>query len=171
MKKNKFIYSTFIVFLLISCNTKDKKNSSAAYVNQSSQYFGSELAKIPFNYIIGKWNISSIQFSEHAINKKNEAMYKSISITYIKQSDRIPIEFMKDGKLLVNNDTVGIWFEKENQLVLSGKVTNTKYPFFLNTSYRVGKNKLSGILTCFFSDSNGPHHQVKYILLKEKNNR
>jgi|GEM_PF-3252195 len=168
MKKLPTPFCLMIV-LLYAC-TPPKKNTIKDETNAKIEpaYFGNEAKKIDIDYIVGKWHITSIQFSEDGVNSKNESAWAPMSTSYIKRSNWISIEFTSDRKFLLDHDTVGVWFEKNHDLVLSGRVKNLSIPFFLNTSYMVGKGRFVGFLTCTFNKGNKPHHKVRYTILKDK---
>lgn len=165
----KILNALFILCLLTSsCNQPKKKLIVKRQKEAGISYFGNESKKIDIHYIVGKWHVSSMRYSEYGTDSNNVSMFSRTSKNCIPSSNWVPIEFTSNHKLIVNRDTVGKWYEKNHLLILEKKMRFLSFPLFLNKSYTVGQGRFSGFLTCYLYDRGKLLHEVKYIILKDK---
>lgn len=145
--------------MLFACNPYKKKDLNKDVPDKQSSFLGYDYKKIPVDSILGKWEIRHILFREPFSGKDIAGMS-------IKKEQVITLEFMKDGRLLINKDSTAKWYAEDYYLIINGENKTHYFPFFLNTKYRFMPGRLSALLTCFFNADKKPDHEVRYRMVK-----
>jgi hypothetical protein len=150
--------NVFIVMLLVfaACKHKDPTMDKPK----------EEIIAVDSGFLLGKWKITLKRTVD--VYRDSKGYYREFLLSEEVFPDSVIVEFLKDGRLNVNQEIVGKWkLKDENYMHLGAETKDMNQPLLLNTDVFYKKKRTYMNIVCKVHNSLDHEYRITYIFVPE----